>query len=205
LENSSLVIYLIEDNRIDSLVADGVIKKTLLSANVKLFSEPCAPLKELQESMSHIKELAPQLIFLDIAMPGMDGFDFLAHYMRLQLDSLATPPLIYLLTTSLSPRDLVKARSHPHVEEVLFKPFTQNAFSSILERHFPWLTYNKVIEKRVAQSKELTIDNWFSEYKRLERTYTLLKDKQSLEAQGLLDHMEAVFSIIMDINNQKKK
>jgi CheY-like chemotaxis protein len=39
-------------------------------------------------------------------MPQMDGFDFLDHCMRLQLHTLALPPLIYILTDSLSSNDL---------------------------------------------------------------------------------------------------
>ncbi len=45
----------------------------------------------------------------------------------------------------------------------------------------------------------LTIDNWKSEYKRLEMKYKRLPDSQSLEAKGIMDHMEAVKKIIQEI------
>lgn len=47
----------------------------------------------------------------------------------------------------------------------------------------------------------LTIENWRSEYQRLQTRYRLTADKSSLAALGLIDHMQAVASIINDLLN----
>jgi hypothetical protein len=47
----------------------------------------------------------------------------------------------------------------------------------------------------------LTIENWRSEYQRLQIRYKLTSDKSSLIALGLLDHMQAVSSIMNDLLN----
>ncbi len=50
----------------------------------------------------------------------------------------------------------------------------------------------------------LTIDNWRSEYKRLEIQLSKLEDKTCLEAQGIREHMQAVLSIIKDIEDMQR-
>ena len=50
---------------------------------------------------------------------------------------------------------------------------------------------------------QLTIHNWKSEHQRLETRYRLLKDKNSLEAKGIMDHINAVREIIKDIEDEQ--
>ena len=49
---------------------------------------------------------------------------------------------------------------------------------------------------------KLTISNWRSEYERLKVRYKKMNDKMSLEALGYLDHMQAVRSIIKDMEDK---
>ena len=77
----------------------------------------------------------PALIFLDINMPVMDGFEFLEAYQHL-------PPVqqqgqvIVMLTTSVSPRDLERVRPLP-VAGFLSKPLTAEKVAQVLADHFP--------------------------------------------------------------------
>jgi CheY-like chemotaxis protein len=207
LASNNLLIYLIEDNKVDSLIEHSVIQRTLPEATVCLFYNAQSALDSLESTLSESgKEGLPHLIFLDIAMPGMDGFAFLEQCTIRKLYSRPTHPLTYILTTTLSAVYLQKAKNHHLVEDVLFKPFSQKAFAALLDKHFPQLAYTKPIEpvKEWMEIKELTIENWVNEYKRIERKYAAMEDKQSLEARGLLDHLEAVWLIIHDYNSRNK-
>jgi CheY-like chemotaxis protein len=207
LASSNLLIYIVEDNKVDSLIEHSVIQKTLPEATVCLFYNAQSALNALENILSESgRHGLPHLIFLDIAMPEMDGFAYLEQCTIRKLYNLPTHPLTYILTTTLSAEYLLKAKNHHLVEDVLFKPFSQKAFAALLDKHFPQLTYTKPIEpaKEWVETKELTIENWVSEYKRIERKYAAMEDKQSLEARGLLDHLEAVWLIIHDYNNRNK-
>jgi CheY-like chemotaxis protein len=78
----------------------------------------------------------PDLIFLDINMPAMDGWEFLYNYSELPREQKAEIIMI-MLTTSLNPDDQLKTRSIPGVSGFENKPLTQSRLEAILRKHFP--------------------------------------------------------------------
>jgi CheY-like chemotaxis protein len=66
----------------------------------------------------------PDVIFLDINMPRMNGFEFLAAAQDL-LGAAALPPVVMMLTTSLDPRDRVRASAFAAVKSYINKPLTE--------------------------------------------------------------------------------
>jgi CheY-like chemotaxis protein len=77
----------------------------------------------------------PDLIFLDINMPGMDGWEFLEEYKKLG-SSGKNRAVIIMLTTSLNPDDELKARSTNEVSGFMTKPMTRETFEEVLGRYF---------------------------------------------------------------------
>lgn len=79
---------------------------------------------------------SPDLIFLDINMPAMNGWEFLERYSSLDKRHKANV-VIVMLTTSLNPDDRAKASSMPDVSGFETKPLTPEKLQSVLEKYFP--------------------------------------------------------------------
>jgi CheY-like chemotaxis protein len=77
----------------------------------------------------------PDLIFLDINMPAMDGWEFLERYRLLPTERKADIVLI-MLTTSLNPDDEVRTRAIPEVAGFENKPLGQEQLDALLNKYF---------------------------------------------------------------------
>ena len=77
----------------------------------------------------------PQLIFLDINMPAMDGWEFLTQYTELPKDKTGEMTIV-MLTTSFNPEDELRARKIPYVAGFKNKPLTAEDINDILQNHF---------------------------------------------------------------------
>jgi CheY-like chemotaxis protein len=63
----------------------------------------------------------PDIIFLDINMPDMDGWDFLAHFKNFPIDA-RTKCKVVMLTSSIDIFDIRKARVYKEVIDYIIKP-----------------------------------------------------------------------------------
>ena len=76
-------------------------------------------------------EAPPEIIFLDISMPHLDGWGFLEGYRELPPD-WRSGSRIFMLTTSLNPDDHERARGYDDVIDVLDKILTRDRFEQLL-------------------------------------------------------------------------
>lgn len=77
----------------------------------------------------------PGIIFLDINMPGMNGWDFLAAYGELSKD-IHDRVVVTILTTSANPDDRERAAKIPAVKDFVNKPLTPEAFWKVVNENF---------------------------------------------------------------------
>lgn len=76
----------------------------------------------------------PQLIFLDMNMPVLNGLGFLEAYAQLPLVQQSSI-VIVMLTTSLHPVDQARAEQLP-IAGFLNKPLTKEKVTALLQQHF---------------------------------------------------------------------
>lgn len=121
------VVMLVDDNDIDNFINQKMIEGCSFSNQILIHTSSKSALeflKNLERSeLKHRKDLIPDLIFLDINMPIMDGFQFLQEFEHLAAEFHRTQ--IVMLSTSINPSDIEKAESNPFVLRFINKPLTK--------------------------------------------------------------------------------
>jgi len=72
----------------------------------------------------------PDVIFLDVRMPQMDGWQFLESLEDLELDKKV---VIHMVSSSISPEDTEKARQNKLVKDYIVKPVSKDELNIALE------------------------------------------------------------------------
>ncbi|MGK7390648.1 MAG: response regulator [Candidatus Cyclobacteriaceae bacterium M2_1C_046] len=127
-------ILLIDDDEIANFIYTKIIANTNISNNVKSLQSASEALEYLKNCYSDDKN-PPEIIFLDINMPLMSGWDFLDHYQKLPED-IKSKTSIFMLSSSVYQEDLEKANSYKEVEDYITKPLTQDKLLEIKKKYF---------------------------------------------------------------------
>ena len=125
-----------DDNPADNRFHKINIKESGTCDHVEVANDGIRALEYLKKSGEMSNNFPkPDIIFLDINMPGMDGFEFLEEYKKLN-DEIKSKVLIIMLSTSLNPDDQKKALSYDEIVEFQNKPLETQTLQEIVERYF---------------------------------------------------------------------
>jgi CheY-like chemotaxis protein len=120
---------LIDDNEIDNFINKKLLLKTRFALDI-VEKKSAASALDFLRSVANEPENMPDIIFLDIMMPVMDGFDFLDEFDKLPA-SLKANCRIIMLSSTESFKDLNRANSNKYVYKFLNKPLTEMVLAAI--------------------------------------------------------------------------
>lgn len=124
-------VYLIDDDDIFVFLTKKTILKVTEDVNVEVFSDGLQAITHLRE-IQHLPEQLPDLIFLDLNMPVMDGWEFLEEYQELY-PALTRKNELYIVSSSISPYEMERSKNIAAVSEFIIKPLVKEKFLEILE------------------------------------------------------------------------
>ena len=78
----------------------------------------------------HEAALLPDVVLLDINLPGEDGWDFIESFEQISAEMIKKPK-IYMLSSSANPADQQKALSNKNIENYYVKPLSKDDFKEI--------------------------------------------------------------------------
>jgi len=123
------LVLLIDDNEIDNFVAKKVIEKSGFAEKVITVQSAKNALDYLNTENSS-KDLLPDIIFLDIGMPEMDGFEFLEEYEKLN-KIVVNNCKVLVLSSSLDIDDYNRANRNKLVRKFINKPLSKKSLMEI--------------------------------------------------------------------------
>lgn len=120
---------LIDDNDVDNYISQHILQKHNLAETIIAKTSAIDALEHL-DSIKDAPDKFPDIIFLDIRMPVMDGFGFLENFMKYP-DAVKNKCRIFMLTSSQDPKDIERATANPHVKKYFNKPLNDEALAGL--------------------------------------------------------------------------
>ncbi|MEO5977236.1 MAG: response regulator [Chryseolinea sp.] len=126
------IIAVVDDDKVFQFTTLRSIQAVKLSDNVLQFGNGEDALKYLRQNANE-SELLPDFIFLDINMPLVDGWMFLEDYAALKA-TIVKEICIFMVSSSIDPRDISRAKSNPNVADYITKPVRIERLVELLQK-----------------------------------------------------------------------
>lgn len=115
---------IVDDVEISNFILKKMISKVPGNYLIYDYTSP-------EEALADIEKINPDLIFLDLNMPVIDGWEFLSL-----MNEKKHSQVVYILTSSSSELDHARSRNYINVKDFLVKPLNVNTLAHILEGVF---------------------------------------------------------------------
>ncbi len=123
---------IVDDDDLYQFTTTLLLKNTDLVNKIIVFSNGLNAINFLKEEIGNIENI-PDILFLDINMPVMDGWEFLEEYLLIK-HMMPKTVVIYMVSSSVDDRDVLKAKNISALSGYLIKPISsENIMKVILE------------------------------------------------------------------------
>lgn len=117
-------VCIIDDDHIFIYGIKRLMKEVNFGEDILVYENGKEALTGLRQHLEAGNKL-PSIIFLDLNMPIMNGWDFLDDFCKTNASEL-NDTVVYIISSSVDPRELVRIKSYPIVKDYILKPVTIN-------------------------------------------------------------------------------
>ncbi len=122
---------IIDDDSMYVNLVKKIIEAKNLCQNLMVFQNGKDALNYFEVILNNLdKNSIPEIIFLDLNMPVMDGWEFLDNFIKIK-NKLEKTITLYIVSSSINPVDVERAKSINSVKDYLVKPVTMEDLESI--------------------------------------------------------------------------
>lgn len=125
-------VFLIDDDNIYQFTARKILESTGLAKQILSFYNGSEAIKYFKSCDTQDPDTFPDVIFLDINMPIMNGWEFLEEYHNLY-GSFPKPVVVYVVSSSIDSYDMKKSRQYETVTDYIVKPVTRIKYRELIE------------------------------------------------------------------------
>jgi CheY-like chemotaxis protein len=129
--NKVKTLGIVDDDKIYTFLIKKTIEQTNLVEMIKIFDNGLDAIDFLKKNVDNHDSL-PEIILLDLSMPVMDGWGFLEEYILLS-PKLGRKITIYIVSSSISPHDIGRAKSISLVSDFVIKPISKEKLIEIFK------------------------------------------------------------------------
>jgi len=127
-------ILCVDDDPITLMLYKMVIAKASLSETVIAAKNGQEALEYYDNLKSEQEEDFPELIFLDLNMPVMGGWEFLDNFIEPTYSPFNEKTKIIVLSSTIDPQDIEKVKNYPIIIDFISKPVTKEMLEKLKER-----------------------------------------------------------------------
>lgn len=130
-------ILLVDDDHPTNFYNSIIIEDLDCANNVMFMQSAQEALDYLQMGFDNKDFVRPNLLFLDINMPGMNGWEFLEELAEMKTEQYDVSEIvIIILSSSLNPDDRTKAITNPFVKDFMNKPLSEECLMHVMNTYF---------------------------------------------------------------------
>ena len=122
-------VMLVDDNDTDNFISRRIIEITRFAQNVEIKNSGKSALEYIEAHKHDISQL-PDIIFLDINMPIVDGYVFLYEFENFD-EAVKNKCKVVILSSSDNKRDIDKLINNDRVIKYITKPLTEDVLEEI--------------------------------------------------------------------------
>lgn len=123
------LVMLVDDNETDNFISEKIIEMTGFADRVVVMDSGSAALEYIRNAGDDLNEI-PDIIFLDINMPFVDGFVFLFEFESFS-ETVRAKSKIVILSSSDNKRDIDRIVDNQYVLNYVVKPLTSDALKKL--------------------------------------------------------------------------
>ncbi|MCK0159990.1 response regulator [Allomuricauda sp. F6463D] len=125
-------ILLVDDDEVYLFVTKKILNNLSEDLIINAFTDGEQAIEYIDLCLKENIEL-PELILLDINMPFLDGWGFLAEFKKMKLKLEEQNVTIFMITSSNDPSDLKKVKDFEEISGYIVKPVFEDKMEEILK------------------------------------------------------------------------